>query len=226
MTARSEGIEQLALPDLERRNANQIRFGKVSAIDLATRRVKVVSGGLETTWLPWSAGRAAAGKRRWDAPEVGEQVIVLSPGGDLRQGGVIPGFYQSAADAPSSDANKDRTQYGDGTVVEYDRATHTLVVDLGDGNSKITATRTQIVLEIGDTSMTMSASGTVFEGPVTINGLLTYTDGMTGSGGSGAALSGDLNVVDGDITNEGKSVGSTHTHLGVTPGGGTTGVPS
>ena len=226
MTARNEGIESLALPNMERRVANMVRFGKIEQIDHATQRVKVRSGNILTTWLPWSAGRAAAGKRRWDPPEIGEQVIVLSQTGDLRQAGVIPGFYQTDYGAPSVNPNKDTTVYSDGTVIEYDRETHTVTVDLGDGNSKITATREQIVLEIGSTSMTMDAAGTVFEGPVTINGLLTYTQGMAGSGGGTTAeITGDFRVTGDVFTHNGKNVGDDHKHSGVQAGAANTGDP-
>lgn len=226
MTARDDGIKELALPDMERRVANTIRVGKVSAVDLAAARVRITSGNITTGWLPWSTGRASTKKRRWDPPAVGEQVVLLSPGGDLRQAVVLTGVFQSSAAAPASSGDKDTTVYGDGTVVEYDQSSHTLVVNLGDGNSKITVTRTSMMLEIGDTSLTMTAAGSVFEGPVTINGLLTYTEGLAGSGSAGSAITGDFRAQGGVFEHNSKNVGSDHTHVGVTPGGGTTGVPT
>jgi len=222
MTARDRGFSELALPDMERRMANTVRHGKVMEVNHATRRVRVKSGEIETDWIPWPAGRAAAGKRRWDPPEVGEQVTMLSPGGDFRQAVVIPGVYQTEYDAPSSDPNKDTTEYGDGTVIEYDRGTHTLRADLGD--SKMTMTREAVVIEIGAAKVTMTASGTTWNGPVLFTDPVTYEAGMTGS--NGADINGTLTVTGGDIVNNSKSVGSTHTHVGVSPGGGVTGVPS
>lgn len=156
MSARDKGIAELSLPDMERRVANMVRYGKVSQVDLTRKRVKVTSGNITTGWVAWPAGRAAAGKIRWDSPEVGEQVALICPAGDLRQACVIPGLYQEEFDAPVTDANKDHVTYGDGTVVEYDRGSHTLKADLGP--SKITATREQIKLEIGGTSITASSS--------------------------------------------------------------------
>lgn len=160
MTARTEGIQELALPDLERRTANAIRYGTVLAVDLANARVRIKSGEIETAWLPWSTGRASAAKRRWDPPEVGEQVVVLSPTGDLRQGLVLTGVFQQSAAAPSANANKDTTVYGDGTVIEYDRASHTLLADLGP--TKITATRTALVLECNGSKIELDAAGIRF----------------------------------------------------------------
>lgn len=223
--------------------ANVVRDGTIMAVDLAKRRVRVKSGEIETTWLPWPAGRAGAGKRRWDPPEVGEQVVMISPGGDMRQARVIPGIYQDAHDAPTSDGNKDHATYGDGTVIEYDRGTHTLVANLGD--SQILADRTKIELKIGATTLTLTAAGTTLETPqlmvdaaqstftgnVLVQGALAYQGGLTGSGGSGASLTGNLNVNGnvsntGTLTNNGKNVGSTHTHSGVQTGAGTSGAPT
>jgi phage baseplate assembly protein V len=238
MTARSDGFDALALPDLERRSANQIRFGTVVAVDHANRRVRIKSGEIETAWLPWPAGRAAGGKRRWDPPEVGEQGVMLAPGGDLRQAVFMPGVYQGDYDAPSSDPNKDTAAYGDDTVIEYDRGTHTLLANLGD--SSFTMNRSQIVLTIGATTLTMTAAGTTlatpqltvdaaqstFTGAVTVQGAFTYQAGMTGSGGSGANIAGPVAVTGGTVTHNGKNIGSTHTHSGVQAGGSTTGVPT
>lgn len=79
-------------------------------------------------------------------------------------------------------------------------------------------------------SVTLDAPQTTCTGALTVQGLLTYQAGLAGSGGSGASLTGALNVtgnVDttGTLKNNGKSVGSTHTHSGVQTGGGNTGVP-
>lgn len=238
MTAREEGIRELALPDMERRLANTVRYGTIMAVDHATRRVRVKSGEIETAWLPWSAGRAAAGKRRWDAPEIGEQVIVLAPTGDLRQAGVIPGFYQSDFDAPSSDPNKDKAEYGDGTVVEYDRALHALTVDLQ--GTKLFADRNKIELTIGGTTLTLTADSTTlvtpqfvtdspqstFTGAVTVEGLLTYQGGLAGSGGAGSSINGDFRAQGGVFTHNDVNVGSDHTHSGVQAGGSNTGAPT
>lgn len=170
MTARGEGIEELALPDLERRTANQIRYGTVLAVDHAQARVRIKSGEIETTWLPWSAGRASGAKRRWDPPEVGEQVVLLAPTGDLRQAVVLTGVFQQSAAAPSSSADKDATAYGDGTVVEYDRASHTLLADLG--TAKIRATRSEVLLQVDGVSLSLTASGlAITGGTVTHNGI-------------------------------------------------------
>ena len=170
MTARGEGIEQLALPDIERRTANQIRMGTVLAVDYAGARVRIKSGEIESAWLPWSTGRASGAKRRWDPPEVGEQVVMLAPTGDLRQAVVLTGVFQASAGAPNASPDKDTTVYGDGTVVEYDRASHTLLADLGA--SKIKVTRSEVLLQVGGVSVSITGGGVAITGgTVTHNGI-------------------------------------------------------
>ncbi len=71
------------------------------------------------------------------------------------------------------------------------------------------------------------ADETIFDSPVTINGLLTYTAGMSGSGGQGNSISitGGAHFEGGDITHNDKNIGSDHKHSGVQPGGGNSGGP-
>lgn len=204
MSAREEGSSALALPDLERRTANMIRFGTIAEVKLSNPpRVKVKSGEITTRWLPWAGGRAGAGKRSWDPPEVGEQVMMLSAGGDMRQALVIPGIYQSAHAAPSDNGNLDLTEYSDGTKISYDRAGHELVADLGI--AKITANRSKIELSIDGVIVRLG------DGKIHLIGDIEHTGDFASSGSS--------------FTHNGKNVGDTHKHNGVQTGGGNTGNP-
>jgi RhtB (resistance to homoserine/threonine) family protein len=63
-----------------------INSGKALEIDNGSNSLvkgNITSGNITTAWLPWAAGRASGAKRRWDPPEVGEQVAVISPGADF-----------------------------------------------------------------------------------------------------------------------------------------------
>lgn len=117
----------------DRQIANLLMFGVVAELDEAQARVRVDCDGMLTDWIPWTASRAGPGVRTWCAPEVGEQVIVASPYGDPTQGVVIGSVYQEAHDAPANTKAKHRTEYADGSVVEYDRETTTLTVNIGSG---------------------------------------------------------------------------------------------
>lgn len=110
-----------------------LMLGKVAELDEATARARVDADGLLTDWIPWMAARAGSGVRTWSAPEVGEQVVIACPYGDPAQGVILGSVYYEAHPAPANVKTTHRTEYADGTVVEYDRAERRLTVDVGEG---------------------------------------------------------------------------------------------
>jgi len=106
--------------DLHRLLENIVRLGTIAEVDHTQARARVQCGELLTTWLPWLTLRAG-NDRTWWAPDPGEQVLVLSPGGDPAQAVILPALYQAAHPAPAYAGDLHRTGYQDGTVLEYDR---------------------------------------------------------------------------------------------------------
>jgi len=115
--------------ELERRLNNILRMGVVLKVDYDKARCRVVSGGITTHWLQWATTRAM-GEKTWWAPRVGQQVMVLSPCGDLTQGKVMMAFYQDAATPPASSPDIHRYEYPDGAVIQYDEGSGTLTADI------------------------------------------------------------------------------------------------
>ncbi|WP_275098070.1 phage baseplate assembly protein V [Sedimenticola hydrogenitrophicus] len=115
------------LVELARRIENLIRPGVVAEADYATARVRIKVGGLKTDWVPWLTSRAG-GDRSWWAPEVGEQVLLLSPGGDPAQGYALPAIYRAAHPANASSPDIHRVDYGNGSWIEHDRASGKLSI--------------------------------------------------------------------------------------------------
>ncbi len=74
------------IAELHRRLANLVRVGQVAAIDYAgvVPKVRVAIGALTTAWLPLLCMRAGVDTSWWPV-DVDEQVLVLSPSGDLPQ---------------------------------------------------------------------------------------------------------------------------------------------
>ena len=79
------------IEELFRLIANLLRIGTVLDVDLTAARIRVRSGDLESTWLQWFELRAGTTKT-WNPPTVGEQVIMLCPGGDPTAGVVLVGL--------------------------------------------------------------------------------------------------------------------------------------
>jgi len=138
------------LTDLERRVANVVRFGVISAADYATARVRVTAGKITTAWLPFIAARAHD-HVTWCPPEVGEQVVVVAPTGDLAQGVVIGAIYRNAYPAPESRPTIDRTVYADGSSVAYDREAHAFTLNVVEAGS--------IRLQVGASALEIDADG-------------------------------------------------------------------
>lgn len=127
------------LVELSRRLENLIRVGVIAEADYTIARVRVTyatdenNAPVNTNWLPWLTQRAG-NDADWWPPEVGEQVLLICPSGDLAQGFVLPAVYQQNHPAPDSVATKRRINFADGSFFEYDRAAHkfTLTVNGGD----------------------------------------------------------------------------------------------
>lgn len=203
--------------ELSRQMSNLVRIGKVSQLDPATARVKVSVSGLETDWLPWSAGRAG-NTRQWSPPRIGEQVVLASPYGDLGQAVVIGSLFSDEKPAPASSADQETTVFPDGSTVDYNSATNTLTLTVaGNGNVVVNCKVAQVVAE---TSVTVDTPETTLTGNLTIAGNLTM-----GGGSSTATVNGSLHVVGPDFTHNGTNVGDDHRHSGIQPGGSNTGSP-
>ena len=105
---------------------NLIRYGTIATIDVASARVVVSVGGLATKPIPWLAPRAGA-TRTWSPPTPGEQVLVLSPGGNLGAAVALTGiFYDTFAIPDGATSDNVVIAFGDGAVFLYDHATHLL----------------------------------------------------------------------------------------------------
>lgn len=152
---------QFELTDIARRLANVVRVGVISEVDFVAARVTVSIGNILTAPLPWLTERAGV-DRSWWAPSIGEQVLVLSPSGDLAQGIVLPGIYQTSNPAPATNGDIHRTVYQDGSVVEYDRGAHQLRASVG--LSSITMNQSAITLSSNGSTLVLDSSGVAING--------------------------------------------------------------
>ena len=202
------------IAELQRRFENLIKDGEIAEVDPAAGCVRVKIGELVTDWLRYWVP-AAGGVSVHRPPSVGENCTVLSPSGETANGKVLCGFSGSQYPSPGNDASNTIVKFPDGAVCQYNH---------DSGAMTITGIKTGLVQAA--TSLTFDTPQATFTGAVTTQGLLTYQSGMTGSGGSGstATINGSIKVTGGDVVADGISL-KTHTHTGVTPGGGNTGAP-
>lgn len=149
------------LTELARQLENLIRLGTVDAVQVDPPRVKVKSGTIITTWLPWLTPRAGA-DREWNPPTIGEQVVLFSPSGNLAQGVALTGLFSDHIPANGAREGLHRSTYRDGAVIEYDSVAKHLRATL-PGTAELNAT--------GDITLTSAANITITAtGNVAISG--------------------------------------------------------
>lgn len=143
----------------------------------------------------------------WQSGGVGAQA-------EVRMHDLSDGF---AILAPTSQAKKLSDVQTDG--VEMRTESRSTFIRLTEGTIYI---KGNIVHE-GNNTQTGNLQRT---GTSTTTGKITGQGGMQVSGGSGVDMSGNITHNSGTITSNGKNIGSTHSHSGVTTGGGNTGGPN
>ncbi|MEZ0582549.1 phage baseplate assembly protein V [Erwinia sp. STN24] len=191
------------IPEILRLLRNLIRIGTVSAVNLDDGLCRVDTGNNTTNWLHWLAARAGR-TRSWNAPSVGEQVLVLCLGGELDTGFILPGVFSDDHPAPSASADALHWSFPDGAVIEYEPAS---------GALKATGIQTATI---------QAAVKIMLDSPeVECSALLkTATLEVTGGG----TMKGDVQHSGGSFSSNGVIVHS-HKHGGVKSGGDTSGGP-
>ena len=187
--------------ELQRQISNLVRVGRIVELDEANARVKLSVSGLTTDWLPWSAARAGK-TRTWSPPQVDEQVIMVSPFGDMGQAVVVGSLFQDESAAPAASKDQETTIYPDGSTVDYNSATNTMTVTVAAGGNVVV--NCQVATINAATSVTLDTPQTTITGNLTVEG--------------------DTDVQ--AIVSRDKDISSTHTHGGVLPGGASTDVPN
>lgn len=201
-----------------RRLENIIRFGTIKTVNPSNPipTVTVNLGDIVTDEIRFITTRAGKDKT-WDAPSEGEEVMVLSPCGEIGLGVAIGGFYNDSHPTPSNDPNLKLRLFEDGCVISYDVASHHLAAILpGGGTATLTA----------DGGVTVNGDTTI-NGNLQINGNTSMTGNNAVQGSqsvNGTSYAKGSLTCDGDVTAAGISL-KTHIHSGIQTGGGNTGGP-
>ncbi|MDN5248466.1 MAG: phage baseplate assembly protein V [Wolbachia endosymbiont of Tyrophagus putrescentiae] len=142
-----------AIAELQRKLANIVRIGIVKEIDYEKAKVRVKIGELLTDFLPWITGRAGE-DRTWSPLSIGEQVIVLSPLGELSLGVVLAGIYQQKYPLPENKKDMSSLVYKDGTKLSYDQENHHLEISI----------KNKLTLKVGESEIEMTKNGIKLKG--------------------------------------------------------------
>jgi len=222
MPDRAAGIMHargMNLNETHRLLRNLIRLGTIAALDATQARCRVQSGELMTDWLAWLSTSAGT-TRTWQPPAIGEQVLLLCPGGDCAAGVVVRGLYSDQFPAPSANETSHLIRYPDGARLEYDDRQHTLRATLPEGGTIHFGA--PHALTLAAETITFCAPQMICTGNLTVQDTLSYMGGLQGQGGA-AQLDGTLRVSK-DVTAGGVSLRA-HQHGGVKAGGDHSGAP-
>lgn len=132
----------------DRRLANIAQMGVIEEVNYDNPpKARVRVGELLTGWLRMSAMRAG-GDKDWAVFEEGEEVLIVASSGNLTQGVIVCALNNGGNPGNANSADIRRTDYGNGSFVEHNRATGKLVINAtGDidisagGNITLNGTR-------------------------------------------------------------------------------------
>ncbi len=180
-----------------------IRVGTIASVDLAEARCTVLYGdpddpqAAETPPIRWLTPRAGE-TRIWSPPSVGEQVLLISPDGQVEASIAVPGIVRDAFPPLGADTTE-MIEFSDGAQISYDPQAHALTAILpGSATAEIDA-----------------PGGITLRGDVTIEGDVQ----IMGTG----AITGDL-TSDADVIASGTSL-TGHVHKSVQSGNALSGPP-
>ncbi len=160
--------------DINRRLENLIRFGTIKTVN-PSKPIPLVTVDLDDIVTPEIRffNARAGNDSTWDPPSEDEEVIVISPCGEI--GPTSEGFYGLYNDdhpAPSDDLNKKIRVFADGCVIAYDVAAHHLSAILPSGGKAIVTANGGITVN----------GNTTINGNLQVNGSTAMTGNNTVGG--------------------------------------------
>lgn len=164
--------------EILRRLENVVRTGTIAEVRHGRpARCRVRCGNITTNWIPWVAGRAAGSAASvWWPPKVGEQCLMLAPGGDLLNAMALPGAYSDKNPQGHDNPDLFRMDWGVG-YMEHDAKTGTFTleteqnVNLRVMTSAIRITPKTILMESNGGSLMIDERGVtvspnIYVGPI------------------------------------------------------------
>lgn len=141
-----------------------IRLGTVASVDLPGGRCTVKAGDVETGPVRWIAMHAGA-TRSWSPPSVGEQVVLMAPGGEIGGAVALRGIFSDANPAPG-DSLTESMVFMDGATFTYDPEAHHL----------------SALLPGGGTIELQADGGVTIRGDVVVQGTITASEDVIADG--------------------------------------------
>lgn len=186
--------------ELRRRLDNVVRACTVAEVDFDRCVVRCRYAGdaddpALSGWLPWLTRRAGRDQEMW-TPSVGEQALLLAPGGDLANAICLPAICTPGASPTGATEGQHVVAYGDGAETVYDGDAHTLSHTAEDGAIlEYDAGAHHLVATLpGNGTVEIDARGGVaIVGDVTVTGSISATEQVSDENGSMEEMRGVYN---------------------------------
>lgn len=153
MKAFAEIINRIA--KLETRMGNMVRYGTVSQVDAAKKKMRLRLGSSdEDAFLsPWvSYSQTAGALKIHTPPSVGQQFAMFSDNGNLKQAVAMPFTWKDGNESPSDLGNEHVLTYGSVKMAIRDKQA---IIEVG--GAKIDVTDQKITFELGGTKVELEA---------------------------------------------------------------------
>ena len=169
-----------------RRQANGQLYGVVTEVDYDARRAVVeIEDGWSLAPLPWLERRA--GKARTSsAPSVGEQVTILSPGGETGAGLILPGVPSDAFTPSEVREGLELFETDGGYSDRWDEDAKIRTIELPQGGELTVTIAGQSALFVSADKIELTVGGAsllIEDGAITLNGEVN----LGGKGGKAVA---------------------------------------
>ncbi|AEE26300.1 phage baseplate assembly protein V [Francisella hispaniensis] len=161
------------LQDLRTRLTNIVRTGVITEVDRG--KVRVQTGGIITKYLPYVTQRAGDCITWWK-PSLGEQVMILSPCGNINNGIVINSIYTAIQEPPEDFDKKHQTRYPDGTIITYDYENKKLQIE---SEAEIVIRSSKITIDAGTQEIDITASKLNINAETNISNKLNVANDIT-----------------------------------------------
>lgn len=203
-----------------------LRYGNITEIDPQSgfARVTFTDDGIVSDWLQIVTRGAISDKDSFTFA-INEQVACLMD--EHSEDGVILGALFNSKSKSNVGDGISKILYSDGSFVQYNKNSNEYTIDV-KGKINILASENIEINSVSKVDIKSAAEISIeapviqLIGAVAVTGALAVSGAITGA--SGAPIQGDLEVT-GDVK-AGDITLKTHKHLGVTTGGGISGLPT
>lgn len=154
---------------LEARMANMMRPGRVAEVDTAKQRVRLAigkaddGGDLLSPWLPYA--QEAGQTKAHIPPAVGQQMMLVSPGGDPGLGVAMKATWSNDLSSPSTSPSENVITLGGVTIT---MTGDSLVIAVG--GATVTINEGAIALAVGESTIVVDGGAiTMNAGTINLN---------------------------------------------------------